>query len=224
MIRLKMSMTAGCACSSAIPAHVFEIAIKIGRCEMKKFVLLICFLSLLLTACETENISRTNSEIQTTETEDHSLTIEATRTELLSYFENHKLQLEELSHALLGIVTQASEINSANVYFEEAEVELFSAKGSERILPTSEFPSLDELLAATEIESSPIAHITVSDSLEEGDFDSPCCGYGVWISVDGQPYYYINLIYTETANADARFPEMVKQLDPHWYILGHYAY
>ena len=191
---------------------------------MKKLMLLICFLSLLLTACEAENISRANSEIRTTETENHSLTIKATRAELLLYFENHKQQLEELSRALLEVVNQDADINSANVYFKQAEVELFSAEGSEGILATSEFPSLDELLAAIEIESSPIKLITAGANSEGGYFDSPSCDYGVWISVDEQPYYYIELTYTEAANADVRFPEMTKQLEPHWYILEHYAY
>ena len=189
---------------------------------MKKIIILICLISLLLTACSEIEHHRANDIVQIKENVELTKVIETAKEDIATFFESHKQPLDALSQALLRIMHEDSNVNSINVHHDRAEVELFSADGTYSVLSLTDLPNLDELLSAVEVDTSPFKIVCASSAGVY--FDSPTCQYGMSIYQNEQLYYYIELTYTEDANATVKNPDVTEQLAPHWYIISYYWY
>lgn len=189
---------------------------------MKKLIILICLISLFLTACSETEHDGANDMIQIKENVELTKAIEAAKKDIATFYENHKQSLDALSQALLQIMYEDSNVKSINVHHDRAEVELFSTDGIYSVLTLTDLPYIDELLSAAEVDTSPFKIVNASS--EGVYFDSPTCQYGMSVYNNKQLYYYIELTYTEDANAIVNNPGITEQLAPHWYIVSYYWY
>lgn len=144
--------------------------------------------------------------------------IETSEQELLSYFKIQKKLLSALAEECLKVENSDGDIYAVQTYVSEKRVALFTNEGV-KALDFNAHKKLEQLLSALKAESSPI-HI-ISTASDTPFFSGRTCTFGHTLYIDDQPYFHFELVYCESASAMIGCPEITKQVEPNWYIIGY---
>ena len=142
--------------------------------------------------------------------------VEAAKEGIQAYYEENAELLEALAIKFLGLLEEY-EVSTAQYNIAADRLELYG--GDNIILENAQHPELEKLLSTLVKEQSTIRSITAGASMHY--FNSRTCAFDASISVDGEPYYYLALVYCETPDTTVNFPELTEQIAPKWYIVGY---
>ena len=172
-------------------------------------LILILTIALVITGCGSETTQLEN-------TFSTKNAVEVAKEDIQAYYEENAEMLETLAIKFLGLLEEY-EVSTAQYNIAADRLELYG--GDNIILENAQHPELEKFLPTLVQEQSTIRSITAGASMHY--FNSRTCAFDASISVDGEPFYYLALVYCETPDAMVNFPELTEQIAPKWYIVGY---